>query len=446
MVQKGKFDILYDTALSRDNLIRVRSQRLPFVWIPQASEDNVGLFTLAATGTYSGEVEKAYIVHLTQAGYSGEARFIVSQDGGDSYLGYNAGTGKWESSTGSNDRLVEFSGIEITDGITIQFGGSESGEVGDKFFFKGEYRYPIENLHDLRPDRIGQTVGNDVDWEAIWDMGSYGFIRADLACFKGFNVPQLTVQANDADTVDGWASPSIEETISFVESTGVVNTIKQTRIVYTAANWQQNELVRTGKKYIKMVSGTANGNVYGITGNYSNEIVMDGAGLVDDGVAVNDTFQIFGTDRHHRFNNEFVHRYIRMTIPTGNTAEGFFQGSVFKIGKSPDFDTDFQQEGQGQQFNANVVITEADSGSEQVNYKGRGKKVFDINFEFQTEAIKRGFDAMASTLKESKTPFMFIPDRTISGEVFAVRFDPGKSRNIPVNQRFSESWKLVEVR
>lgn len=443
MVRKGRFDILYDNILGRKHLIRTTSQRLPSVRIPQPSEDNTGLLELASTGSFSGEIDKSYIVQLTQSGTSGEAKFILSNTGGDTFLGYNSITGKWESFTGTNDRLVEFSPIEITEGINIEFSGDGQGEVGDKFFFKGEYGFPIENIHDFRPNKIGQTALDTEPWEAIWDMGSYGFIRADLACFKGFNVPQLTIQANDADTVDGWDSPSVEEIISFVESTGIVNDVKQTRIVYDAANWQQNQLI---DKYIKMTSGSANGNVYRITGNYNSEIVVDGAEFIDDGIVSTDTFQIFGSDKYHKFDTEFVNRYVKMTIPTGNTKEGYFQGSMFKIGKSPNFDTDFQQEGQGLNFEANVSITESDSGSEQVNYKGTQSKTFDINFVFETEAIKKAFDAMTGYLKETKTPFVFIPDTNNSGEVFSVRHDPSKSRAIPVNERFSEAWKLKEVR
>ena len=443
MTGKAKFDMLYDNSLTEANLIRASSQALSLIWTPQAHENNVGLFTLATTGIYSGEVPRSFIVNITKSGTSGEAEFNISRTGGDEFLGYNSGEVKWEAYTRANDRTVLFSPIEITDGISIEFGGSESGQISDKFFFKGEYAFPIQNFHDLRPGKLGKSKNAELDWEAVWDMGSYGFIRADLACFKGFNVPQLTIQANDVDTADAWANPSFSQAISFIENSGVVDDVKQTRIVYNAANFQQKELV---DKYLEFTSGTANGLRFKVTDNYKSEIVVSGAEFIDIGVSVNDTFQIYGSDRHFKFANEFVHRYLRMTIPAGETPEGQFVGSVFKIGKSHDFDIDFQQKGYSQTFKANIESTEADSGSEQINYKGQKSRTYNINFEFANEEIKKGFDAATNHLRDSKTPFILIPDRANSGEVVSVRFSPNKTRNIPVHGRFSESWKLIEVR
>lgn len=442
MHKKAKFDMLYDNTLTKDNLVRVSSQAFPTIWTPQPHENNVGLFTLGVTGTFSGEIPRAYIVNITENGSSGEAKFNISRTGGDSFLGFNPGEDVWEAFTGENDRIVLFSPIEITDGISIEFGGSESGQVSDRFFFKGEYEFPIKNFHDLRPNRLGKSGGDQLDWEAVWDMGSYGFLRADLACFKGFNVPQLTVQANDIDTPSGWATAPVSEVISFIENSGVVDSVKQTRIVYNVANFQQKQLVG---KHLEITSGTANGTRFLITDNYKNEIVIDGAGLIDAGVAVNDTFRIYGSDRYFRFANEFVHRYLRMTIPSGTTPESRFVGSVFKIGKSPDFDIDFQQ-GLTQQLSANIEITEADSGSEQVNFKGDRKRRFDVNFEFANDEIRKGFDAATTHLKDSKIPFIFIPDTDNSGEVLSVRFPQNKTRDTPVHGRFSETWTLEEVR
>lgn len=437
MVQKGRFDILYDNTLDKSHILRATSQKFPFIWTPQAGNDNVGLLSLGSKGTYTGEIERTYITYITINGTSGEAKFKYSKDGGDTYFGFE--DPDWVPYNGSNGRLVEFSDIALTEGVEVLFGGSESGEVGDRFLFKAGYRFPLENAHDLRPNRTFRAETDQLNWEAVWDLGSYGFLRGDMACFTGFNVPQLTFQANDTDT---WSSPSVEKSIGFVDETGIINDVKQTRVVVNSATWMQKEHI---DKYLKITSGTAINKVYIITDNYTTELVLLKSELLDDGVAINDTFEIFSSDRQIRLDNEFIHRYVRMSISSGETHEGYFQGSALKIGKSLDLDVDYQQ-GESRRRDPNVSITQSVSGNEQVDWKGQPGKTFTVNFDFLNTDNRDAIDAASDYLQDSKTPFFFIPDRNISGEVHPVRFTGNKNRDIPVDKRSSESWTLKEIR
>ncbi len=106
---------------------------------------------------------------------------------------------------------------------------------------------------------------------------------------------------------------------------------------------------------------------------------------------------------------------------------------------------DFQQQTSNERT-PNVEITESISGNQQVDWKGQPAKTFNVNFDYLNKDNKDAVDAISDYLQDSKTPFFLIPDRNISGELHPVRFIGKKTRISPVNERFSELWKLQTIR
>lgn len=439
MSRKKKFDILFGNTLQTRNIIRTTSQKTPFMWEGIADANNIGGLVVNTSGIYSGEVRRSYEVEITDGGLSDEAKFRFSNDGGNNFLGWDGSN--WVPFD-NNARLIDFeNSTELTESVLVDFNEAISGEANDKYFFKGEYRFPVENLFDLRPTRSLRSGADEVDWEMVWDMGSYGYLFADAVVALGFNVPLIRVQANDTDA---WDNPDVSKDISFIEELRTVDDILQTRILSNDADWQQKDLVG---KHIRMNTGAASGEVYKITDNFDNELVIegDGVGLVDDGVAINDTFELFGQNRFSKLDASFRKRFGRLFIPSSKTSEGYYEGTGFKVDKSFNPSIDYQQ---GNDFSraANVEITTSLGGSEQVYWKGEPEKHLKVNFEFINDETKRLFDAARNYLKDTKSAFYFIPDNSISGEVHPVRYNESHQRSEPVDKRFSESWDLKIVR
>lgn len=221
----------------------------------------------------------------------------------------------------------------LSNNIAVQWYGG-GGLTDDEWDIPVVYDYGAQNIvsHDS-PSWPWRTADDDIVADCYAKYNLTGIDRQALnsVAFFNCNVRTLTFEAHTTDT---WATPDIQETISFdiENATGTISgTVEGNAIPCSAflANHKDHALAGL---YFRATSGTDDGETWTITDNVAGYIFLEITDYTN--LASSDIFAVFSSSAVKFFTADIA-ALIRVVIPQQTTADGYYQiGTMVPTGSS----------------------------------------------------------------------------------------------------------------
>jgi hypothetical protein len=239
-------------------------------------------------------------------------------------------SGWWESYlTSAQDITVPKNALEakfLCD-IGVKWFGN-AGVLSDNWTFEPKYEHGMINLITDNPERAWRSTQDNIACNININIGTYERILADGVAFFGSNLRTLDFQMDDTGSMP---SPNPDENVSFdITSAGVVDSTDGNLIkdIALMANYNDHELAG---KYLRMTSGTDNGDTHLIRDNVGDYIMLEVTAAHN--IATDDTFAIF-QDKVAATFNQSVKQYMRLAIGAQHTYDDYYQIGSMVVGKT----------------------------------------------------------------------------------------------------------------
>ena len=274
----GKARFLYNNLITDESMLAVSSLRPGTV--TSALKEGIGSAVLNPSGSYTGPVDREYIVEIDSIASGAEV--------GQATFKWTDGSGGWNATgvpTAASD-------ITLNNGVKVNFttGTGADFVVGDRWYFKAINLFNAGKMIDLDRDHRYRSAALGSPNTITVTLGSALAVQA-LALFD-HNLSSGVTIALKGNTVDSWASPAFSEAVIW-KSDKIIHFLSTTQ---TYRYWQPQITDAANPDGRIEIGELFLGSYLELTRNYSEGFSEDPEFLMN----TNET--PYGIRRHRFFN------------------------------------------------------------------------------------------------------------------------------------------------
>ena len=334
---------------------------------------------------------------------------------------------------------VDGSATLLTNDVSITFLGG-AGIAADKWQFEAQYSYGMENIISHSPSKPYRATTDNFENNIVLDLGQYERFRATGVAFFGCNLRTLSFQMNASDS---WGTPSVDESIVFDVGTGTVDAVAGNMVQDTAflADYPDHHFSSKGKAekyYLRATAGIDDGVTWGILDNVDGFFILDITTAIS--IVATDTFAIYQSYVSKTFTGG-NYRYIRISIPAQETAEGYYQIGSMLAGQATALDKGWSR-GYGKDIEFNIDLLRTPTGGFNPVKMSNRSRVFTLSWPANETA--RGQLSATAEYLEGKN-LALIPDHTDLKDCYLVKLDGSISQRHRYLNRFDTGLRFIEV-
>ena len=390
--------------------------------------------------TWSAAVEAVSEGYFPRAAIFKERILLTYTTNGSTDYAYIVQRGMFEAYSANGCIIpADYSNILLTNSLSVQFLGG-AGITADKWQFEAQYSYGMENIISHSPSKPFRTTTDNFECNIVLDLGQYERFRATGVAFFGCNLRTLSFQMNASDS---WGTPSVDESIVFDVGTGTVDAVSGNMVQDTSflADYPDHHFSSKGKAekyYLRATAGIDDGVTWGILDNVDGWFILDITTAIS--IAAADTFAIYQSHVAKTFTGG-NYRYIRISIPAQETAEGYYQIGSMIAGQATALDKGWSR-GYGKDIEFNIDLLRTPTGGFNPVKMSNRSRVFTLSWPANETA--RGQLSATAEYLEGKN-LVLIPDHTDLQDCYLVKLDGSISQRHRYLNRFDTGLRFIEV-
>jgi hypothetical protein len=327
----------------------------------------------------------------------------------------------------------------LTNNVGVTFIGG-AGVTGDNWQFEPEYSFGMANIITHSPAHPFRTTTDNFDCAIVIDMGQYERFRATGVGFFGCNLRTIEFQMN---ATDSWATPSVDETITFDVGTGTVDAVSGNMVQDTAflADYKDHFFSNKGKNeryYLRATSGIDEDVTYEIRDNVDGWFILETSDSIS--IAASDTFAVYQSFASKTFTGG-NYRFIRILIEAQETSSGYYQIGSMVAGPAITLSRSWGV-GYAKDIEFNIDLQKTASGG--YNPVKVANRARNFNLTWKASEDAREEVVALAEFTEGKN-LVLIPSTTSMMDCYLVKFDGVITQRQWFQNRFDTVVNLKEV-